>query len=228
MTDSAETLLVAIDGPAGSGKSSVAREVASRLGFGMLDTGAGYRSLTWACLEQGVNLDDEAAVRSFMNTWQELVSLTLKGEQRVVFGDTDITAAIREPELSKQIGRLSKHPAVRERINEIFRQWVRESGLDGVVIEGRDITTVVAPEAPVRIILTASPDVRAKRRQGDLPGLSFEEVKADLAARDEKDLKVVDFINPAPGVTLIDTSDLDFEASIAAVIDVVRSVRDHR
>jgi cytidylate kinase len=107
----------------------------------------------------------------------------------------------------------------------MFRDLVATSGLPGVVIEGRDITTVVAPEAPVRMLLTASPEVRAARRAGELPGLSAEQVLADLRARDEKDAAVVDFFNAAPGVTLIDTSDLNFEQSVRAVIDTVNAVR---
>ncbi|MGO3735399.1 MAG: (d)CMP kinase [Canibacter sp.] len=219
------TLLVAIDGPAGSGKSSVARETANRLNFGMLDTGAGYRSLTWAALDQGIDLDNEAAVLELMDRWENTVSLTLIGEQRVQVFNQNVTRDIRDPHVSSNVSRISKHPHVRERINELFRTWVADSGLPGVVIEGRDITTVVAPDAPVRIILTASPEVRAARRAGELPGMTREQVAADLAARDAKDMLVVDFVNPAPGVVLIDTSDLDFEESVSAVIDVARSTQ---
>lgn len=219
------TLLVAIDGPAGSGKSSVAKETAQRLDFGMLDTGAGYRSLTWAALDRGVDLDREDAVLELMDRWQESVDLTMSGPQRVTVFDQDVTAAIRDTHITNNVSRISKHPRVRERINAQFRAWVAASGLAGVVIEGRDITTVVAPNAPVRIILTASAQVRAKRRAGELPHMTMDQVAADLAERDAKDLKVVDFINPAPGVVLIDTSDLDFEESVSAVIDVVRSTQ---
>ena len=227
----AAPILVAIDGPAGSGKSSVSRAVAERLGFGILDTGAAYRALAWASLQSGVDLDDEAAVLALLDSWH--YSSTLVGEQQidVVLQDAkkytidfyDVTAAIREPAISGQVSRVSQHPAVRDRLNEMFRQTVAESGLPGVVIEGRDITTVVAPDAPVRILMTASPEVRAQRRAGELSGVSHEQVLADIIARDTKDTLVVDFMNPAPGVTLVDTSDLDFEQSIQAVIDVVQA-----
>ena len=228
----AAPILVAIDGPAGSGKSSVSRAVAERLGFGILDTGAAYRALAWTSLETGTDLDDEAAVLALMDHWD--YSSTLVGEQRIdaVLHDAkkykttfydDITAAIREPAISGQVSRVSQHPAVRERLNEMFREIVASSGLPGVVIEGRDITTVVAPDAPVRILMTASPEVRAQRRAGELSGVSHEQVLADIIARDTKDTLVVDFMNPAPGVTLVDTSDLDFEQSIQAVIDVVQA-----
>ena len=224
-----ESMLVAIDGPAGSGKSSVSREAASRLGYGILDTGAAYRALAWAAIESGVHLDDEEQLLELLDRWQ--YRITLLGEQQVTvaFSDsaraTDVTSLIRTPELSGQVSRVSKHPAVRERLNAMFRELVRTSGLPGVVIEGRDITTVVAPNAPVRILMTASPEVRAARRAGELQGLTREQVLADIEARDAKDTLVVDFMNPAPGVTLVDTSDLDFAQSVQAVIDIVREAQ---
>lgn len=226
-------VLVAIDGPAGSGKSSVSRAAAARMGFGILDTGAAYRALAWACREAGVDLDSAPAVLSVLGSWD--YDITLSGPQRVRValaggsarpGDAawiDVTEAIREHSVSGQVSRVSKHPEVRERLNAMFRGLVARSGLPGVVIEGRDITTVVAPDAPVRILLTASPEVRAGRRAGELSGLSRAEVLADIIARDAKDAQVVDFMNPAAGVTLIDTSDMDFEQSIQAVVDTVEA-----
>lgn len=219
-------VLVAIDGPAGSGKSSVSRAAAARLGFGILDTGAAYRALAWACLRSGTDLDSEDAVLDVLDSWA--YEITLFGEQCVLVAlgrddaPIDVTAAIRDHAVSGQVSRVSKHAGVRERLNAMFREMVAVSGLPGVVIEGRDITTVVAPDAPVRILMTASPEVRAARRAGELPGLSEDEVLADIIARDAKDAKVVDFVNPAPGVTLIDTSGMDFEQSIQAVVDAVR------
>lgn len=227
----AAPILVAIDGPAGSGKSSVSRASAARLGFGILDTGAAYRALAWAARETGSDLDDEAAVLALLDSWR--YSSTLIGDQRIgvllhdgqSYRTYDVTAAIRDHAVSGQVSRVSKHPAVRERLNRMFREIVADSGLPGVVIEGRDITTVVAPDAPVRILMTASPEVRAQRRAGELEGLSHEQVLADIAARDAKDALVVDFMTPAPGVTLVDTSELDFEQSVQAVVDIVRAVQ---
>ncbi len=221
-------LLAAIDGPAGSGKSSVARAAAERLGFGILDTGAAYRALTWLALNQGVDIDDEAAVLALLDSWN--YSITLLGDQRVTVilndGETyvteDVTAAIREPGISQQVSRVSRHPGVRDALNAEFRRYVVDSGLPGVVIEGRDVTTVIAPEAPVRILMTASPEVRAQRRAGELPGSNSEQVLAELLARDAKDALVVDFLRPAPGVNLVDTSELDFEQSVAAVMNIIR------
>lgn len=223
------TLTVAIDGPAGSGKSSVSREAARRLEYGILDTGAAYRALAWAAQQRGIDLDDEAQLLGLLAAWR--YDITLRGAQRVTValpGETeaaDVTAAIRTPELSAQVSRVSRHPAVRERLNDMFRAIVAASGLPGVVIEGRDITTVVAPEAPVRLLLTASAEARAARRAGELPGLSPEQVLEDLARRDAKDAQVVDFFNAAPGVTLIETTELDFEQSVQAVIDAIETVR---
>ena len=176
-----------------------------------------------------MHLDDEEQILELLDRWR--YKITLLGEQQVTVAlsdtarATDVTALIRTPELSGQVSRVSKHPAVRERLNAMFRELVATSGLPGVVIEGRDITTVVAPNAPVRILMTASPEVRAARRAGELQGLTREQVLADIEARDAKDTLVVDFMNPAPGVTLVDTSDLDFAQSVQAVIDIVREAQ---
>lgn len=219
-------LLAAIDGPAGSGKSSVARESAERLGFGILDTGAAYRALTWAALERGSDPDDAEAMRALLEDWD--YAITLRGTQRVTVDGTDVTAAIREPGISGQVSRVSRHPAVRETLNSMFRRIVAESGLPGVVIEGRDVTTVIAPDAPVRILMTASPEERARRRAGELPGADPAQVLAELLARDAKDAQVVDFLSPAPGVELVDTSELDFEQSVVAVMTIIRAALDDR
>lgn len=224
-------LLVAIDGPAGSGKSSVSRAAAERLDFGILDTGAAYRALAWMATELGADLDDADSVAAILRDWN--YAITLRGPQQVTVvwndGETSrtyaLTDAIREHAVSGLVSRVSKHPEVRERLNAMFREIVAESGLPGVVIEGRDITTVVAPDAPVRILMTASADVRAQRRAGELPGLTHAEVLAAIDARDAKDALVVDFFTPAPGVTLVDTSDLDFEQSVQAVVDIVRAAQ---
>lgn len=213
------TKLVAIDGPAGSGKSSVSRAVAEKLEYGILDTGAAYRALAWAALERDQDLDSEIAVEEVLDTWG--FSISLRGAQVVVVDGHDVTDEIRDPGVSKQVSRVSKHLGVRKRLNQMFREIVAESGLAGVVIEGRDITTVVAPDAPVRILMTAAPEVRAERRMGELSGSTQAEVLAAIQERDAKDQLVVDFMNPASGVTLIDTTDLDFEQSVQAVIAAV-------
>ncbi|HUH53577.1 MAG TPA: (d)CMP kinase [Microbacteriaceae bacterium] len=221
LADAPKSLLVAIDGPAGSGKSSVSREVADRLNFGILDTGAAYRALAWKALHEDVDLDDSVAVEELLDDWS--FSISLRGAQVVIVGGEDVTDEIRDPGVSKQVSSVSKHAAVRERLNLMFLEIATESGLPGVIIEGRDITTVVAPHAPVRILMTASAEVRAKRRAGELPGSTYLQVLEAIAERDAKDQLVVDFMNPAPGVTLIDTSELDFEAVVEAVINEIKA-----
>lgn len=218
----AKPLVVAIDGPAGSGKSSVAKAAASELKFGILDTGAAYRALAYTMLQQGADLDDPVIALAALKNL--CLRLPLQPGVPLYCGGVDVSAAIRSPEISPNVSRVAKHPEVRAELNKLFRETVAQSGLSGVVIEGRDITTVVFPDAQVRLILTASRQVRAVRRHKELGALTFEEVLADLAARDEKDLRVVDFINPAAGVTLIDTSDLDFARAVAAVIAEVTKV----
>lgn len=227
-----ETLLVAIDGPAGSGKSSVAREVSARLGYGMLDTGAAYRALTWLALREGVPFDDAQTLLTLVDDWGYRCSL--KGPRRVTLrrgGERErleITSEIRSHQVSTSVSEVSRHAAVRERLNGMFREIVELSGLPGVIVEGRDITTVVAPFAQVRILLTASPQKRAERRAAELDGMNPAQVLADLVSRDARDAEVVDFTSPAEGVTLIDTSELDFTESVQAVIDEIARRNDGR
>lgn len=214
-----KTIVVAIDGPAGSGKSSVAKAAAAQLRFGMLDTGAAYRALTHQLLASGADLDDEEQVLAAFAQLQLRLPLVRDGQ--VMCADVDVTDLIRTPEVGRNVSRVAKHQRVRAALNAYFRQVIDECQLAGVIIEGRDITTVVAPYAQVRLILTADPRVRAQRRHKEMPELTLEQVAADLAARDAKDLQVVNFIDPAPGVQLLDTSDLDFAGAVAAVVQAV-------
>ncbi len=215
-------LVVAIDGPAGSGKSSVSKEVAARLGFAFLDTGAAYRALTWFAISRGIDVTDADAVVEAAADFDYRTEAEA-GRQLVFVGDTDVTAAIREPEVSARVSAVARVPEVRSRLNELFRGILRETQCDGIVAEGRDITTVVAPDAPVRILLTAGPEVRAARRAGELGSQHAEDVARQLDARDRADLQVVDFMTAADGVTTVDSTDLDFEETVDAVIEVIRA-----
>lgn len=211
--------VVAIDGPAGSGKSSVSKEIARRLGFGYLDTGAAYRALSWHVLDSGADTTDEAAVLRATDAFD--LRLGLDPDDRTVWvGDRDVTDAIRTPEVTAAISGFTRVQAVRDRLNERFRRMARESGLPGVVIEGRDITSVVAPDAPVRILLTASPAVRAARR-----GLEWnadaESVAEAINRRDASDSHTLSLAEGDPGVDVVDTTELDFDGSVAAVRDVI-------
>ncbi|GAB2692621.1 cytidylate kinase [Microbacterium marinum] len=219
MTD---TVTIAVDGPAGSGKSSVSKEVARRLGFGYLDTGAAYRALAWHVLEHHADTSDAAAVVDAAGDFDYAISLD-PDEYWVRVGETSVTEAIREPRVSSAVSGVARVPVIREHVNTMFRRLVADSGLPGVIVEGRDITTVVAPDAPVRILLTAAPDVRAARRSAELTTQDAAAVAAALHKRDASDSQVVDFLTAAPGVTVVDSTDLDFAQTVDAVLDVIRS-----
>lgn len=220
-----EPIFVGIDGPAGSGKSSVSKEVARRLGFGMLDTGSAYRALAATALARAVDLDDEAAVVDVLNDWQ--LTIALDPDNRKVTADgVDVTETIREPRISASVSQVARVGQVRTTLNELFRSTVANSGLPGVVVEGRDITTVVAPDAPVRILLTASEEVRAARRAKELVGEDQAQVAADMNERDAADSKVVDFMQAAEGVTTVDSSNLTFDQTVDAVIAVIREAQE--
>lgn len=212
--------IVAIDGPAGSGKSSVSKQVARRLGYGYLDTGAAYRALAWHALGQGADTSDSAAVLDAFGDFDYAISLD-PDEYWVRVGQTDVTAAIREPRVSEAVSGVARITAVREGVNALFRSLAASSGRPGVVIEGRDITTVVAPDAPVRILLTAAPEVRAARRSAELTDQDAAAVAAALHRRDASDSAVVDFLTAADGVQVVDSTDLDFAQTVEAVLAVV-------
>ncbi len=213
---------VAVDGPAGSGKSSVSKQVARTLGYGYLDTGAAYRALAWHVLDRGADTSDAAAVEAAIDEFDYAISLD-PDDYWVRVGETFVTDAIREPRVSAAVSAVARVPAVRERVNTLFRALVAASGVAGVVVEGRDITTVVFPDAPVRILLTAAPEVRAARRSAELTGEDAAVVAAALHRRDASDSQVVDFLTAAPGVVVVDSTDLDFDRTVDAVIDVVRA-----
>jgi CMP/dCMP kinase len=212
--------IIAVDGPAGSGKSSVSKQVARRLGYGYLDTGAAYRALAWHALQHGADTSDSTAVLDVAGDFQYAISLD-PDAYWVRVGDTDVTAAIREPEVSDAVSGVARVPAVRQTVNALFRALVAGSGRPGVVVEGRDITTVVAPDAPVRILLTAAPEVRAARRSAELTGQDAASVADALHRRDASDSTVVDFLTAAPGVEVVDSTPLDFDQTVEAVLAVI-------
>lgn len=214
------TFTVAIDGPAGSGKSSVSKQVARELSFGYLDTGAAYRALAWHVLDRGAVTSDAASVTAAAADFPYAISLD-PDHYWVRVGDRDVTEAIREPRVSDAVSAVARLVPVREQVNALFRSLVEESGLPGVIVEGRDITTVVAPDAPVRILLTAAPEVRAARRSAELTTQDAAAVADALHRRDAADSKVVDFLTAADGVTVVDSTHLDFAQTVDAVLNVV-------
>lgn len=222
--------VVAIDGPSGSGKSSVSKQVARELGYGFLDTGAMYRSLTWWCLDTGVDLDDADAVTAAARELPLHIG-TNPDDPTVTVGDTDVTAGIRESRISEQVSKVAVVIPVRELLRDQQRRLIADASGErgGVVAEGRDITTVVAPDAPVRILLTASEEARLARRSTELHGAadagSVAATRAQVLGRDAADSTVSQFSVAADGVTTVDTSDLDFAGSVAAVLQVVAAAR---
>lgn len=212
--------LVAIDGPAGSGKSSVSKQVARDLGFGYLDTGAAYRALAWAVQHlDGFELDG-LSEKDLAKDFHYQISLN-PDEYWVRVGSDDLTAAIRLPEVAEFVSSVARIPEVRTFMKTLTRALVSESSLPGVVVEGRDITTVVAPDAQIKILLTASEAVRLKRRSAELSEATAASVKRQVSERDASDSKVVDFMTPAPGVQLVDSSDLNFEQTVSAVVSLI-------
>lgn len=229
MSPEASALIIAIDGPSGSGKSSVSKAVAGQLGVGYLDTGAMYRALTWWCLDQGIDLADEAAVVEAARTLP-LDQSTDPTDQRVSVGGTDVTDEIRTTAISSEVSKVATNIGVRPILQQAQRDRMSAIAAEtgGVVAEGRDITTVVAPDAPVRILLTASEEARLRRRSAEVHGTADEEAIAatrdQVLRRDRDDSAVSQFTVAADGVVTVDTSDLDFDESVEAVLAVVASL----
>jgi CMP/dCMP kinase len=197
------SVTVAIDGPAGSGKSTLSRALAARLGVGRLDTGAMYRSVAWAALQRGVDPADTEAVAGVART------LVLDVGDRVVADGTDVTEAIRGPEVSAAVSAVAANPAVRAVMVDRQREWVAAHG--GGVVEGRDIGTVVLPDADLKLYLTASPEVRAARRS--------EEGAEAVARRDRLDsTRAASPLEVAEGARVIDTGALGVEEIVDEVM----------
>jgi cytidylate kinase len=219
-------LTIAIDGPSGSGKSSVSKAVARRLGVGYLDTGAMYRALTWWCLERGLDLTDVDAVAAAARDLPLEIG-TDPDAPTVVVDGTDVGEAIRTTQVSTAVSAVATNLEVRAVLQQLQRDLMARIAeqTGGVVAEGRDITTVVAPDARVRVLLTASEEARLRRRSAELHGAvddaAVEATRDQVVRRDRDDSTVSTFTEAAEGVVLVDTSDLDFDASVEAVLDVV-------
>lgn len=224
-------LVVAIDGPSGSGKSTVSRRAAQALGLAYLDTGAMYRAATWWALRSGVSLTDTDAVAALIRE-MPLVMGVDPAAPTVTVNGTDIGEAIRETSISAAVSAVATNLEVRAELGrrqraEIAAQAASSSfsGGRGIVAEGRDITTVIAPDADVRLLLTASEQARLARRAREVHGsddaASMEATKDQVLRRDADDSTVASFTVAADGVVTVDSSDLDLEQTVQAVLDVI-------
>jgi CMP/dCMP kinase len=206
-------VIVAIDGPAGAGKSTVARRLASRLGFRYLDTGAMYRALTWLALDQDASLEDGSALAALA----EDNAVTFDPTGGVAIGGRDVTNAVRGARIDRVVSTVARHPEVRR----VMRDRQRELAEEGdAVIEGRDIGTVVAPGAEVKVYLVAEPDVRARRRLSERPEIGADALATDLRLRDQRDAVRM---QPAEDATTIDTTELDIDDVVAQIEALVRA-----
>jgi CMP/dCMP kinase len=205
-------LIVAIDGPAGAGKSTVARALAQRVGFRYLDTGAMYRALTWLALQRELPLDRGADLAELARV--NPVELDELG--RVTIAGVDVTSSIREPRIDRVVPVVARHPEVRE----VMRKHQRALGAAGdSVIEGRDIGAVVVPYAEVKVYLRADPTERARRRVAERPGIGADALVTDLRTRDERDAANT---YVAPGAVEIDTTELTVEEVVDRIEKLVR------
>lgn len=207
--------VIAIDGPAGAGKSTVARALAARLGLEYLDTGAMYRAVTFAAMRRGI-LDDDDAVTQLAHD----VALDV-GDQGVIVDGVDATAAIRTPEVTAAVSRVAANSAVRAELVRRQRAWAQQWG--GGVLEGRDIGSVVFPDAVLKLYLTASPRVRAERRVAEAGG-DVDEIEASIARRDGLDSSRADSpLLEADGAVVVDTTGLSIDAVLDHIAELLHT-----
>jgi CMP/dCMP kinase len=213
-------LVVAIDGPSGSGKSSTARGVARELGLAFLDTGAMYRAATWLAMQRGIELTDTAAVAELVREAEMDLVLEPDGFTIAING-TDVTSASRAPEVSAVVSAVATNLDVRADLVARQRELIASTP-GGVVAEGRDITTVVAPDADVRVLLVADPQARVARRHAELSDRADVEAVTDqVIRRDRDDSTVAQFTSAAPGVHVIDSTELSLDDVVSAICALV-------
>ena len=208
-TSDAPLLVIAIDGPAGSGKSTVGKRLAAQLGLEYLDTGAMYRGVTFAALRRGIDPAEADVVARLARQ----VELEL-GDDRLVVDGVDASIEIRGPEVTRAVSIVAANPDVRSELVRRQREWAAQRG--GGVLEGRDIGSVVFPDAALKVYLTAAPEVRAARRSQEVTDLSYETVAADLARRDALDQGRADSpLSLADGAVVVDTTDREIDDIVA-------------
>lgn len=214
-------MVIAVDGPSGSGKSSISKESANRLGFKFLDTGAMYRSVTWFCVTENL-IEEDLIIERINNKDFKLDISTDPLKDQVKVNDEDVSKIIREDEITSQVSHFAAMPKIRQFLVSKQRELVKTSN-SGIIVEGRDIGSVVLPEADFKIFITANDDVRAKRR-----AIQIDSNENDvLVAQRKRDLldssrKVSPLVIP-DGAVILDNSDLDFEQSVEKFIEIVSS-----
>jgi CMP/dCMP kinase len=220
----ARPFIVAIDGPAGAGKSTASRQLAARLGFAMVDTGAIYRSVALAAVRRGIALDDDALLAELLPAVEIRFAPSglPGGGQRVLLDGEDVSVEIRTQPMSLGASKVSARPVVRAGLLELQRRLALASQNRGAVLEGRDIGTVVFPDADAKFFLIATPEERARRRHAELgargDGASFEEVLADQLKRDRDDSsRAIAPLRPADDAVVVDTSGTPLEAVVEAL-----------
>ena len=206
-------MIVAIDGPAGAGKSTVARRLAERLGFRYLDTGAMYRALTWLAMQESVALDRGQQLAELARA--NPVRFDDRG--RVSIGGVDVTASIRGARIDRLVPVVARHPAVRAVMRERQRELAE---IGDAVVEGRDIGTVVVPDAEIKVYLVADRDVRARRRMAERPDIGADALATDLRMRDESDAARM---QPAQDALTIDTTELAVDDVVERIVGMVRA-----
>ena len=210
-------MIIAIDGPGGSGKSTVARHLADRLGYDYLDTGAMYRAVAFAALRRGIDPSDAEPVAHLVDGLEMSV-----GDAGVLVDGVDATIEIRGPEVTRAVSLVAANPAVRAELRSRQREWA--SGRHGGVVEGRDIGTVVFPEARLKVFLTARADVRAERRSQEVADLDYETVAADLARRDTLDEGRDDSPTAqAEDAIVLDTSGMSIDEVVDTLVDALEA-----
>lgn len=218
------SIAVAIDGPAGAGKSTIARAAATELGFIYVDTGALYRSIGLNAIRSGIDLTDTKAIEDSLNGLKVELAFDTEGAQVVLLNGEDVSSLIRTPEVSMSASKVSAVPAVRAFLLDLQRNMAKTQS---VIMDGRDIGTVVLPDAEVKIFLTASPEIRAKRRFDELvekgQEVKYEDVLADVIERDYNDShREIAPLKPAEDSKLADTSGLTLEESISLIINIIK------
>lgn len=216
-------LIVAIDGPAGAGKSTVAQLVARRLDYTYIDTGAMYRAVTWQALAHHLTCSDLEQISRI--AYNRAIQLQYRdGETKVFIGDKDITSEIRTPEVTRMVAGIAQIPAVREAMLYLQREMAQTGG---VVMDGRDIGTHVLPNADIKLFLTASIEERAERRWRELQGkgikIDFEQLKQEITCRDQMDCeREIAPLIQAPDAVFLDTTNLSIEDTVQAILQICR------